>query len=182
MSRQYLWWSFRSHDLTWTNHLWDLTSQSHYAKANQSNKWFLIIFRLLSFWRLFHTSQKWLIKNNYRDIAPSLCESKKCEHFALILTWSNRKKNSQETQIYTLLLQKSFAKIAIIKNKYREKIDQFLAKENPALNQSVHTFLIRTVMQRLSSDKLFFTWLWTWLPCYLPILICQCKLQVNHIQ
>ena len=33
--------------------------------------------------------------------------------FINILTWSNRKKNSQETQIYTLFLQKNFAKIAI---------------------------------------------------------------------
>ena len=46
-------------------------------------------------------------------IVRLLCESKKREHFDLTLTWSNRKKNSQETQIYTLFLQKSFAKIAI---------------------------------------------------------------------
>ena len=43
-----------------------------------------------------------------------LCESKKREHFYLTLAWSNHKKNSQETQIYTLFLQKSFAKISII--------------------------------------------------------------------
>ena len=38
---------------------------------------------------------------------------KKREHFDLTLILSNRKKNSQETQIYTFFLQKSFAKLEI---------------------------------------------------------------------
>ena len=74
-----------------------------------------------------------------------LCETKKRELFDLTLTWSNRKKNSQETQIYTLFLQKSFAKIAINEIN-KEKTDQFWAKENSSIKlQSVHAFLICTV-------------------------------------
>ena len=53
-----------------------------------------------------------------------------CESNMTWLTWSNLKKNSQETQIYIFVFAEK-----------QEKIDQFLAKENP----SVQVFLIRTV-------------------------------------
>ena len=45
---------------------------------------------------------------------------KKHEHFDLTLTWSNRKKNSQETQIYTLFFAEKLCtnsnKIKLCKN------------------------------------------------------------------
>ena len=54
--------------------------------------------------------------------------------FDLTLTWSNRKKNSQETQIFTLFLPKSFLKIAILINTGENR--PFLAKDNLSFNQS----------------------------------------------
>ena len=59
-----------------------------------------------------------------------MCKSKKAWTLWFNFdTESNRKKNSLETQIYILFLQKSFANLIAISKYSGGEIDQFLAKE-----------------------------------------------------
>ena len=110
-----------------------------------------------------------------------LWESKKGEHFYLTLMWSNRKKNSQETKIYTLFLQKNCAKIAI--NKYRGKMHQFLAKENPSIKSKCSRF-----SDSHSKTSLICIFLWPsisyadllWCQLIKPIInMCICEIAVS---